>query len=181
MAAKLTRLTLKLLIQLHLVAESCTIYSSRSRRPVRKLLNTSSHFHIWSRIRTHDPSLRAIQDHTEFSLLLISSWMQFCYCRFEIFELRHNMTRTILNEMRWCGKWLAVESTSGSWSYSRAITTKILFHLAWECGCRIQRWWQKRPLLAVHTGESYLTHFVWSLFEMYVHVSGGAVYTCDFK
>jgi len=34
MAAKLTRLTHKIAIQLHLVAESC------SRRPVRKLLDT---------------------------------------------------------------------------------------------------------------------------------------------
>jgi hypothetical protein len=30
-------------IQLHLVAESCTICSSRSRRPVRKLLDTPSY------------------------------------------------------------------------------------------------------------------------------------------
>jgi len=36
MAAKLTRLTDKIAIQLHLVAESCTICSSLSRRPVRK-------------------------------------------------------------------------------------------------------------------------------------------------
>jgi len=43
MVLKLTRLTLKIAIQLHLVAESCTIYSSRSRRPVRKLLDTHSH------------------------------------------------------------------------------------------------------------------------------------------
>jgi hypothetical protein len=42
MAAKLTRLTHKTAIQLHLVAESCTICSSRSRRPVRKLLVTPS-------------------------------------------------------------------------------------------------------------------------------------------
>jgi len=35
MAAKLTRLTLKIAIQVHLVAESCTTCSSRSRRPVR--------------------------------------------------------------------------------------------------------------------------------------------------
>jgi hypothetical protein len=41
MAAKLIRLTHKIAIQLHLVAESSTICSSRSRRPVRKLLNTS--------------------------------------------------------------------------------------------------------------------------------------------
>jgi hypothetical protein len=41
MAAKLTRLTHQIAIQLHLVAERCTICSSRSRRPVRKLLDTS--------------------------------------------------------------------------------------------------------------------------------------------
>jgi hypothetical protein len=43
MAAKLTRLTHKIAIQLHSVAESCTIGSSRSRRPVRKLLYTPSY------------------------------------------------------------------------------------------------------------------------------------------
>jgi hypothetical protein len=40
---KLTRLTHKIATQLHLVAESCTIYSSRSRRPARKLLDTLSY------------------------------------------------------------------------------------------------------------------------------------------
>jgi hypothetical protein len=43
MAANLTRLTHKITIQLHLVAESCTICSSRSKRPVRKLLDTPSY------------------------------------------------------------------------------------------------------------------------------------------
>jgi hypothetical protein len=43
MVAKLTRLTHKIAIQIHLVAESCTICSSRSRRPVRKLLDTPSY------------------------------------------------------------------------------------------------------------------------------------------
>jgi hypothetical protein len=42
-AAKLTRVTHKIAIQLHLVAESCTICSSRSRRPVPKLLDTPSY------------------------------------------------------------------------------------------------------------------------------------------
>jgi len=42
MAAKLTRLTSKIAIQLHLVAETYTICISRCRRPVRKLLDTSS-------------------------------------------------------------------------------------------------------------------------------------------
>jgi hypothetical protein len=44
MAAKLTRLTHKIAIQLHVVAEGCAICSSRSRRPVRKLLDTPSYF-----------------------------------------------------------------------------------------------------------------------------------------
>jgi hypothetical protein len=42
-AAKLTRLTYKITTQLHLVAESFTICSSRSRRPVRKLLDTPTY------------------------------------------------------------------------------------------------------------------------------------------
>jgi len=41
MAAKLTRLTYQIVIQLHLVAESCTICSSRCRQPVQKLKTTS--------------------------------------------------------------------------------------------------------------------------------------------
>jgi len=43
MAAKITRLIHKIAIQLHLVSMSCTICSSRSRRPVRKLLDTPSY------------------------------------------------------------------------------------------------------------------------------------------
>jgi hypothetical protein len=43
MAVKLTRLTNKIAIQPHLVAKSCTICSSRSRRPVRKLSDTLSY------------------------------------------------------------------------------------------------------------------------------------------
>jgi hypothetical protein len=46
MAAKLTILTHKIAIQqLHLVANSCTICSSRSRWPVRRLLDTRSYSH----------------------------------------------------------------------------------------------------------------------------------------
>jgi hypothetical protein len=47
MVAKLTRLTHKITIKLHLVAKSCTIYSSRSRRPVRKLLGTPSYMKFY--------------------------------------------------------------------------------------------------------------------------------------
>jgi hypothetical protein len=46
MAAKLTRLTHKTAIQLQVMAESCTICSSRSRRTVRQLLDTPSQTEI---------------------------------------------------------------------------------------------------------------------------------------
>jgi hypothetical protein len=42
MAAKLTRLIHEITIQLHLMAESYTFCSSRSMRPIRKLLDTPS-------------------------------------------------------------------------------------------------------------------------------------------
>jgi len=47
MAAKLTRLSHKIAIQLHLVAESCIICSSRSRRPDWKLLDTPLYCSLW--------------------------------------------------------------------------------------------------------------------------------------
>jgi hypothetical protein len=43
MAAKLTRLTHKIAVQLHLVAGICIICSSRSRWSVRKFLDTLSY------------------------------------------------------------------------------------------------------------------------------------------
>jgi len=43
MAAKLTRLTHKIVIQLHIVAKSYNICSSHSRCPVRKLLDIPSY------------------------------------------------------------------------------------------------------------------------------------------
>jgi len=42
MTGKFTRVIHKIAIQLHLLAESCTICCSRARRPVRKLLDTPS-------------------------------------------------------------------------------------------------------------------------------------------
>jgi hypothetical protein len=51
-AAKLARLTHRIAIQLHLVAEGCTICSSLSRRPVRKLLDIPSYSHLRQRLRS---------------------------------------------------------------------------------------------------------------------------------
>jgi len=47
MVTKLTRLTHKIATQLHLLAESCNICSSRSGRPFRKLLVTHSYACEW--------------------------------------------------------------------------------------------------------------------------------------
>jgi hypothetical protein len=55
MATNLTRLTHKIAIQLHIMAESYTICSSRSRRPVRKLLDTPSY--IWHQVYQQNFSL----------------------------------------------------------------------------------------------------------------------------
>jgi hypothetical protein len=54
--AKLTTFTHKTAIQLHLVAESCTICISRSRRPVRKRLDTLSYAQC---LRVQSPSREA--------------------------------------------------------------------------------------------------------------------------
>jgi len=52
MAAKLTWLTHKIAKQLQLVSESCSIGSSQSRRPVRKLLDTPSYAVITQKAMT---------------------------------------------------------------------------------------------------------------------------------
>jgi hypothetical protein len=62
MAAKLTRLTHKIVIQLHLVTESCTICSSRSRQPVRKLLVTLPYSYLNFCLRYLDPTSRIRTD-----------------------------------------------------------------------------------------------------------------------
>jgi hypothetical protein len=58
MAAKLTRLTQKIAIQLHLVAESSTIFSSRSRRPVRKFCIHPRTFDGYILVRVSNPDLK---------------------------------------------------------------------------------------------------------------------------
>jgi len=54
MAAKFTRLNHKITIQLHLVTESCAIFTSRSRRPVQKLLDTFSYIANWEEFQTRN-------------------------------------------------------------------------------------------------------------------------------
>jgi len=78
MALKLTRLTHKIAIQLYLVAVSYTICGSRSRRSVRKLLDTPSYVYtyvftnngLWSAMWTHRPSIQWIP----VALLLGIKW-----------------------------------------------------------------------------------------------------------
>jgi len=58
MAAKFSRLSHKIAIQLRLAAESCIICSSRSRRPVRKLLITPSYIR-----RNTSNAMRSVSAH----------------------------------------------------------------------------------------------------------------------
>jgi hypothetical protein len=68
MAAKLTRLTHKIAIQLHLVAESCSICSSRSSRPVQKLLDTPSYILVWE---SFTPLQTTRQNYSSFYILMV--------------------------------------------------------------------------------------------------------------
>jgi len=61
MAAQLTRLTEKIAIKLHLMGETCTICSSRYRRPVRKLLYTPSYYKIWAAILGNEICERSLK------------------------------------------------------------------------------------------------------------------------
>jgi len=78
MAAKLTRLTYKIAIQLHLVAESCNISISRSRQPARKLLDTPSYgsvsnnkseVYIQSRLNSGNAYYHSFENLLSFRLL----------------------------------------------------------------------------------------------------------------
>jgi hypothetical protein len=64
MAAKLTRPTHKIEIQLPLMAENCTIWgSSRSRRSIRKLLDTPSYIYAPRGMGTRDSNVRTSRNH----------------------------------------------------------------------------------------------------------------------
>jgi hypothetical protein len=96
MAAKLTRLTHKIAKQLHLAVESCTICSSHARRPVRKLLDTSSYVLSFSwcsfafRDSTHHSSSQAtFLSRTTFLLLTA---LQVCF--------KHNFSKVLLVYVR---------------------------------------------------------------------------------
>jgi hypothetical protein len=97
-AAKLTRLTQKIAICQHLVAKSCTICNYRSRRSVRKLLDTLSYSeHIlpkWQFIRhkshadwfrSEKPATR-LERHVQALLMFMSN----CEMNYTYINKRHN-------------------------------------------------------------------------------------------
>jgi hypothetical protein len=75
-AAKLTILTHRIAIQLHLVAESCTICSSRSRRPVRKLFDLPSYI-AWCLQNEQDRQLSVEVSSVFLSTVMkkVSAWV----------------------------------------------------------------------------------------------------------
>jgi hypothetical protein len=89
LAAKLTRLTHRIAIQLHLVEESCTIFSSRSRRLVRKLLNTPSYI-LEVRLSYGDP-----HDTEGFRCFLHSLQANAGFCHDHFLINIHHLTNTM--------------------------------------------------------------------------------------
>jgi hypothetical protein len=88
MTAKLTRLTHKIAIKLHVVTESCTICITCSRRPVRELLDTPSYIQITcSASCCHTIFLRSISS-SSLVLSIFFSTFSFsiypCYMQFDI-------------------------------------------------------------------------------------------------
>jgi hypothetical protein len=85
MAAKLTRLIHTIAIQLHLVAESSTIPSSLSRRPVRKLLDTHSYLGVCHHTTWHYPLSRS--ERTPVTFLKVGPvrtnvfWVVILFCK----------------------------------------------------------------------------------------------------
>jgi hypothetical protein len=79
MTAKLIGLAHKMAPQLHLVAENCTIYSSRSSRPVRKLLDTPTY--IW-RFEAQQMSIIKVTHWLEV-MYVVESFKNLCFllCR----------------------------------------------------------------------------------------------------
>jgi hypothetical protein len=73
--AKLTRLTHKIAIQLHLVTESCTICSTCSRQPVWKLLVTPSYIYctVTSGSHEHLLSLSSVSRYRLWYLRLLAT------------------------------------------------------------------------------------------------------------
>jgi hypothetical protein len=88
MVAKLTRLTHKIAMQLHVLTESCIIYSARSRLPVRKLLGTPSYGRFgshseltWRRVEV----VIALLLRVVCSLFVMNSW--WCFPLAKVTEL----------------------------------------------------------------------------------------------
>jgi hypothetical protein len=77
MATQLNRLTHKIVLQLHLVAESCTICTSRSRQPVRKPLDTPSYVD-WNALAQEMLSARLLLVQELTPRLLRSTYLVVC-------------------------------------------------------------------------------------------------------
>jgi hypothetical protein len=126
MAAKLTRLTHKTAIQLHLVAESCTICSSRSRRPVRKLLGTPLCFLVFQNFN------RIIK----LPVDLWSSESSFCYS-----DVHAKYTQDISSEdeISSLTKALSLSHTEQLLLPTCVICVRVLTRLCFVLCC-LQRW-----------------------------------------
>jgi hypothetical protein len=112
MMAKLTRLTHKMAIQLNIMAESCTIHSSCSRRPVRKLLDTPSYVCVCFVCSLKPPISQSCEQNTasgwslciqHFSTVEKKKKKQNCYvCNFDMDLIGFNKENTqVFSRWHW--------------------------------------------------------------------------------
>jgi hypothetical protein len=99
MATKLTRLTHKISIKLHLMAESCTICSSRSRRPDRKLLDTPSRARVTVRVYVSMCLCVCVCTYVCVYMYYVSMYVCMYMCMFVLSAFRINWT--ILINLVW--------------------------------------------------------------------------------
>jgi hypothetical protein len=136
MATKLTRMTHKLATQLQLLAENWTIRSSRSRRPVRKLMDTPSYLY------RHFSQLMTVWK-VNMSCLSIMAWRRIgrTDVKLHIFSiLQRNEWRTKL--------WV---SRSG-WFICRQSASGPHWTGGWMGPQRVLKWWQSVSKTLLHCG-----------------------------
>jgi len=133
--ANLPILTHKIAIQLRLVAESCTICSSRSRRPVRKLLDSLSYITTPHEGRHHKYCWA-----WSWSNVSSSPVTRICWQRFESYSLTFGITHTGFLQLAYIlrKKYNGYSHRQKTLAHFRAKRTE-------ECrSCNFLGWWKGR-------------------------------------
>jgi hypothetical protein len=133
MAANFTKLTLKIAIQLPLVAESCTICSSRSRRPVRKLLDTPSYERSFQRLDYFSRTVAPQNSRLFFAIFLLGGQLkERVYDKDAVPNTDHDAFRRVARNVK---KWVDVcirERSGHFYIYCSFWYCAVLYILCYE-------------------------------------------------